>query len=287
MSHHVWECDNKNKNRSRPVFIFDGAVACWLSYSQISEKSLPNGHASTDFHVWHDFIFWLVSHVTTLALNALLHMLCSERDVLSMTHTICSMLSVHWATGGVPITSQLKAICTGLAKPFHPNILVLQLPQSPWIGFCLAQLQAKVRPSQALFRPSQAGPRLWLGGGFGLAWNFQKPKPMAWAKAFYQISPGTEGIRGTLRLLEHTISTPFSYTLQYYSNKRIWLPYALLLCTQLSITLAFTYTSHAMPNQHVCAACQCVVSNQTGILSLTPVALACTLWSYDTNGLVD
>ncbi len=43
-----------------------------LSYSQISEKSLPNGHASTDCHIQHNFIFWLVSCVTTLAPNALL-----------------------------------------------------------------------------------------------------------------------------------------------------------------------------------------------------------------------
>jgi hypothetical protein len=31
-------------------------------------------------------------------------------------------------------------------------------PHDDGLGFCLARLQAKAKPSQALFRPSQAGP---------------------------------------------------------------------------------------------------------------------------------
>ncbi len=70
----VWcnakKCDNENKNRSRPVFFFGGAVACCHTFFFWRKRSrtvtLPQIATSGTI-----FIFWLVSRVATFAPNAL------------------------------------------------------------------------------------------------------------------------------------------------------------------------------------------------------------------------
>ena len=46
---------------------------------------------------------------------------------------------------------------------------------------CLAQLQAVSQAGPSLNRPGQAKPNGWPEDGFGLAYNFGKPKPVAQA----------------------------------------------------------------------------------------------------------
>ena len=49
----ICECDNKNKNRSRPVFIFGRVLASCHTFlhSRIPQNNFPNGHSPTVPHV--------------------------------------------------------------------------------------------------------------------------------------------------------------------------------------------------------------------------------------------
>ncbi len=60
-------------------------------------------------------------------------MLSSKGDMLNVTHTIYSMLSVHWANGGETIASRLEAMHLDFPNPVLPSISVSHLPQPPWL----------------------------------------------------------------------------------------------------------------------------------------------------------
>jgi hypothetical protein len=55
------------------------------------------------------------------------------------------------------------------------------------VVMCKARLQAVGQPKPGPIRPGQAGPRSRPDEGFGPAWNFPKPKPVAQAAAFGQL----------------------------------------------------------------------------------------------------
>jgi len=83
MSRHACECDNKDKNMSRHIFIFGGALACCRTFV-LSQKSVSNGHSPAACHTLPVFFFLAgVACNKNCAKQALthLHMHCDRYPV--------------------------------------------------------------------------------------------------------------------------------------------------------------------------------------------------------------
>ncbi|KAG1900689.1 uncharacterized protein F5891DRAFT_980263 [Suillus fuscotomentosus] len=68
-------------------------------------------------------------------------------------------------------------------NPFLPPPAALA-PNIATYLMCMARLQAMGQAKPGLNRPSRAEPKSWPGDSFGLAWEYERPKPLAQASAY-------------------------------------------------------------------------------------------------------